>query len=116
MSGGDERDDFLGSDYAVVQLAPSWGLFSLTFFLAALAAPYWVYELPIAFRHGWQRPVLVPAATALLALLGFVVALLGRNSRRHPGLARLGLFLNGVICGLLLVLTVALMVWWTWRR
>lgn len=111
----DDRDEFLGSDYAVVKVAPSLGLVSLSFFVAALASPYWVYYLPLRFEHSWQRPVLVPIVTFVLALLGLLGGFFGRRSK-HPGLARLGLFLNGVICGLMLLMIAGLVVWWHWRR
>lgn len=100
-------DDLLGGEYAPVSLRVSWGLVSIVCGLAALTARYWAWYLPLDLP--WhQRPMVSPVVTLILGLLGLAIA---GAVRHRGGMARIGLFLNGTICGILALLAVAVLIW-----
>ena len=105
-------DGMWGGEYAVVSFAPSWNLLSVLCALLALSTRYWVWYLPIQTTHSWQRPMLVPAFSVGLGLVGLAIALV---ARRFGDRSRAGLFLNAVICGVALVLALAMAAWWLRR-
>jgi hypothetical protein len=104
-------DDLLGDEYSPIALRPSWSLLSILFALLALSSRYWAWRLPIELGP-WQRPLLAPLATVACSALGLAIAV---AIRRQSGLARFALFLNGVICGLILLIIVAILLWWRLR-
>jgi hypothetical protein len=104
-------DDLLGDEYSPIALRPSWSLLSIGFALLALTSRYWAWRLPMALSY-WQRPLLAPVATVVCSGIGLAIALV---IRRQGGLARFALFLNGVICGLIVLIIVAILLWWRLR-
>lgn len=106
-------EELWGGEYATVSFLPGWNALSTLCALLALSARYWVRFLPIETQYAWQRPLLVPAASVGLGVVGLLVALAGR---RFGDRSRAGLFLNAVICSVAFLLALALVVWWTWRR
>lgn len=111
---GEERlgDEMWGGEYAVVSFRPSWNVVSVICALLALSTRYWVWYLPIETGKSWQRPMLVPLFSVALGLVGLAIALVGR---RFGDQSRAGLFLNGTICAVALLLAAAMMLWWARR-
>jgi hypothetical protein len=98
MSARSEPSD---DAYAPLEAPDIVPLLSFVCFSASLAARPIARLLPLGFRR-YPYGVVLPAAIAAgLALLGFLLALwAARRGRDRRGLARIGIFLNGVVLAL----------------
>ena len=105
-------EEMWGGEYAVVSVRPSWNALSVLCALLALSTRYWVWYLPIETTHSWQRPMLMPLFSVGLGLAGLAIALV---ARRYGDRSRAGLFLNAVICGVALLMALAMTAWWLRR-
>ena len=86
-------------DYQVIRLSISWGALSILAFVAILV-------LQLFSRHlGISLPQMI-GATALLGLGGFAIGLVGLRFGRAPGAARVGVFLNGAVLGIFLLVPI----------
>ncbi len=96
-----------GDEYEVVPITPSWGTLSLGFFVLALMA-----RPVVRLFVGWSpdRPYLLPllmgVATPVVGLIGLLFGWLGWRRSSSKVIARVGMFLNGTIV-LLTVLLIA---------
>lgn len=106
ISTASERDEA----YAPLEAPDILPLLALLCFAGSLASRVLVRLLPDAWRvYPWGATLPVFLA-ALLALVGFAMALYSSRRRRRRGLARLALFLNGVVL-FLTSLAAAGMIW-----
>ncbi|MEM7351793.1 MAG: hypothetical protein AAF657_13430 [Acidobacteriota bacterium] len=78
-------------DYEVIRLSISWGMLSLLAFASLLTVQLFG---PRVFGMAFERAV---ALTLPLSLGGFVLGLVGLRYGDGPQIARLGVFLNGVV-------------------
>ncbi len=90
---GNEFDD----DYQVIRLRISWGFLSIIAFVGILA-------LQID-TLGVSLPQMI-GGTLVLAISGFVLGLIGLKFGRSRGAARAGVFLNGTVLGLFVLVAV----------
>ncbi len=97
-----------GDEYEVVPVTPSWGTLSLAFFLLALVA-----HPVIRLLAGWSpnRPFMIPLlvglSTPIIGLIGLILGWIGWRRSPSKVAARVGMFLNGtvVLLALLLIMT-----------
>ncbi len=84
-------------DYEVISLKISWASLSILFFLLTLPADYLLQFLPWRPRRIWFWPLVPPLVYFGLSVLGFLSGWLGLNLSAHRGVAKTGMFLNGVV-------------------
>jgi len=89
--------DLIGDEYDVVALRLRWGGLSVAFFLASLLSPYLLRLQPWRPEELWRWPLVKVLAVAATALVGLVAGLVGVRYSPARGLARTGVFLNGVV-------------------
>ncbi|MEM7584139.1 MAG: hypothetical protein AAF560_12200 [Acidobacteriota bacterium] len=85
-------------DYDVIQISLNWGFLSLLAFLTIVTFQMFGTD----FLH--LRLTHVIFSTLVLAPVGFVLGLIGLKFGRSPQIARVGVFLNGVVIFCVLVL------------
>ena len=85
------------SDYEVIPLRLSWAGLSILLFLLTLPARDLLQLLPWRPEPIWVWPLIPPLVIFGLSLLGFFSGLLGLKLSARRGLARTGMFLNGVV-------------------
>ncbi len=102
-------------DYQVISVRVSWAGLSLVFFGLTMASDYLLHLQPWRPRQIWAWPLMKPLAVLALSSLGFVAGWLGLRFSDSRGLAKAGMFLNGV--PLAIVLSIALVWGWivAWR-
>ncbi|MEM6453683.1 MAG: hypothetical protein AAF772_01175 [Acidobacteriota bacterium] len=107
----DDLADVVGDAYAPVSLRPSWGLLSIVCFLLILPSRRLAWMLVAPVWGGQVAAYAAPLLTPGLALLGLGFAWLGQRAGRSRGMpstsARIGLFLNGIAFGLVLLMILA---------
>ena len=95
------RSEAIDDAYSPLEAPDVVPLLSFLCFSASLAARPIVRLLPPELRRPPWGVLAAPAMAAALALLGFLLALwASRRARGRRGLARIGLFLNGVVLAL----------------
>ncbi len=98
MGAPETESTFAGleDDYQVIRFRIGWGTLSILSFAAILAIQLFGRWLEISL----VRSII---ATALLAIGGLVLGLIGLKFGRARGAARVGVFLNGAVIGILLL-------------
>ncbi len=91
-------------DYEVISLKLSWASLSILFFLLTLPADYLLQFLPWRPRQIWMWPLVPPLVYFGLSILGFFSGLLGLWFSERRRLAKAGLFLNGVVLAIVLLM------------
>lgn len=100
-----------GDEYEVVPITPSWGALSLGFFVLALMA-----RPVVRLFVGWSpdQPYLLPlvasVSTPIVGLIGLLFGWLGWRRSSSKVVARVGMFLNGTIVLLTVVLIAVFMI------
>ncbi len=84
-------------DYEVISLKISWAVLSILFFLLTLPARDLLQLLPWRPQRIWIWPLIPPLVIFGLSLTGLLSGLLGLKFSAHKGIARAGMFLNGVV-------------------
>ncbi len=97
-------------DYQVISLKISWASLSIFFFLLTLPADYLLQFLPWRPRRIWMWPLVPPLAYFGLSALGFLAGWIGLKFSDRRGLAKAGMFLNGVVLAIVLAMAA---VWYT---
>jgi hypothetical protein len=92
----DDPPPFDEGEYAVLQVPDAWHVLSLVFFAAALGARYLVRLLPSG-RGIFYRPVLTAFSVPVLAALGLLFGLVGLRRPATRSIARVAVFLNGIV-------------------
>ncbi len=92
---GDDADN----DYQVIRLSISWGATSIIAFAGILI----IQRFPSAL--GISLPQMI-GGTALLAITGLALGLIGLKFGRSRGAARIGTFLNGTVLGLFVLVPI----------
>lgn len=95
--------DVFGDEYEVVSLRLSWGGLSLFLFLLTLPAPYLLRLQPWRPAQSWMLPLVPVVTIAILSLLGLVADLIGLRFSDRPGMAKIGVLLNAVVVGCILL-------------
>lgn len=98
-----DRDDPFTAEYATISLRPSWGKLSLATFLLCIPADAWTDWLPWQPANYWQRPLVPVIAIFFLGLVGLVFAALGLRTDENRTAARIGLWLNMIAVGVVLL-------------
>lgn len=93
------------TEYETVSLGLSWGGVSIAFFLLTLASPYLMRYLPWDPPQPWTAPLLWIPVVLASSLIGLLAGGLGYWRSKHNSKAKLGLALNGLVFGLLLLAT-----------
>ena len=101
--------------YEVVRLRFSWAGTSLLLFALSLPMPYIMDWIPLRLPAYWMRPAAWVPAVFLLTALGTLCAFIGYRRSANRSLAKLGLFLNGVVVGLLLLFVLAIVLIFSFR-
>ena len=91
-------------DYEVISLGISWSNLSILLFLLTLPANYLLQFLPWRPDPIWLWPLVPPLVILGLSFLGAVSGLLGLRFSEARGVARAGLFLNGVVLAIVLAI------------
>lgn len=104
------------SEYAVVKLRPSWGLLSIALALLSLPLRFWARHLPWHPRQYWYEPGRMLLGILALSAAGALVGWLGLHYGRSRGLAKIGLFLNVTVAGVLLLFAGFLMFYFRFLR
>ncbi|MEM9554754.1 MAG: hypothetical protein AAGC60_10880 [Acidobacteriota bacterium] len=96
-------DEPFGAEYSTITVRPSWGTLSIVTFLLAIPADAWTDWLPWQPENYWQRPLVPVLAIFVLSLVGIACALLGLRNADQRTAARIGLWLNGIALGVVLL-------------
>ncbi|MCP3956221.1 MAG: hypothetical protein GY719_00015 [bacterium] len=94
-------------DYEVISLGISWASLSILLFLLTLPANYLLPFLPWRPQRIWLWPLVPPLVILGLSFLGTVSGWLGLRFSEARGVAKAGLFLNGVVLAIVLVIAAA---------
>ncbi len=92
----------MDDDYQVISLKVSWASLSILFFLLTLPADYLLQFLPWRPRRIWLWPLIPPLVYFGLSVLGFFSGWVGLKFSARRGLAKAGIFLNGVVLAIVL--------------
>lgn len=92
-------------DYEVISLKISWAALSILSFLLTLPARDLLQLLPWRPQNIWLWPLVPPMVILGLSILGFLFGALGLKYSAHRGMAKIGMFLNGVVLAIVLALT-----------
>jgi hypothetical protein len=92
-------------EYGTLDLPDGWHVASLAFFALSLGARFLVKLLP-AGRYFFPRVLLPGIAVFTLAALGLICGLIGLRKIRGRGIAKVGVFLNGVVLALAVLATI----------
>ncbi|MEM1182773.1 MAG: hypothetical protein AAGM22_30795 [Acidobacteriota bacterium] len=103
------------SEYAVIELTPSWGLLSIALGLFSLPFYRAARYLPWHPTHHWFRPGEMVLAMAAVATAGIFFGWLGVRSKRSQTLSKIGLFLNVTIVGVLALFVSVLLIYFRLR-
>ncbi len=101
------QDRVSGADYEVISLKISWAVLSILFFLLTLPARDLLQLLPWRPQRIWIWPLIPPLVILGLSLLGFFAGLLGLKFSANKGIAKTGVFLNGVVAAIILAIAAA---------
>ncbi len=96
------------SAYSSIEFGAVWEMVSLACFALALSLHYlpdWLVPLPDTPFNRFFLPIL---AVSGLALIGILFGWIGKRRSRRPGLARIGIFLNSIVLGLIGLLILVL--------
>ncbi len=93
--------------YETVSLRETWGVLSIFTFIASLGTGQILRLLPWRLRGYDMIPPLAVTLVPVLTGLGLLFALLGRRR----GLARIGLWANGLAFGLGMTLVLLILIW-----
>lgn len=85
-------------EYEVVGLRLSWTGASYLLLVLALGAYFFLSHFPWQPGTRWILPFVASASTPVLALAGAITAYVGLRRTKAPGLSRLSLVLNGLVC------------------
>ena len=107
--------DAIGGEYEVVSLRLSWGALSLTFFLLTLPARTLLDLQPWRPAQIWMWPLMPVVAIAALSLLGLLAGLLGLRLSDGRGMAKVGVLLNAVVLGCILLVFLVMMAIFAFR-
>ncbi len=91
-------------DYEVIALRISWPMVSIGCFLLTLPAKYLLGFLPWRPQPIWLWPLVPPLVIFGLSILGFVVGWIGFRYSERQGLAKVGMFLNGVVLAIVVLM------------
>ncbi len=91
-------------DYQVISLKISWASLSILFFLLTLVADYLLHLQPWRPQRIWLWPLMPPLAYFGLSLLGVLSGGLGLLFSAGGGLAKAGMFLDGVVLAIFLLI------------
>ncbi len=98
LSSGPYVNPSDGDDYGVVHVSLSWGFLSLLAFLVVVTFQLFGSEvLHLQFNY-------IIFSTLILSPVGFVLGLIGLKFGRSPQIAKVGVFLNGVVLFCIFVL------------
>lgn len=89
-------------DYEVISLKISWASLSILFFLLTLPARDLLQLLAWRPQRIWLWPLIPPLVIFGLSLIGLLMGLLGLKLSAHKGIAKTGIFLNGVVAAIIL--------------
>ncbi|MEM7584377.1 MAG: hypothetical protein AAF560_13395 [Acidobacteriota bacterium] len=88
-------------DYEVISLRVSWPVLSVGCFVLALPAKYLLQFLPWRPQQIWIWPLIPPLVILGLSTVGFALGLIGLRFSERRGLAKTGVFLNGVVLAII---------------
>ena len=97
--------NYTEGEYGTLDLPDGWHVVSLACFALSLVARFLVKLLP-AGHYFFPRVLLPGIAVFTLAALGLLCGLLGLRKIRGRGLAKVGVFLNGVVLALAVLATI----------
>lgn len=107
--------DAIGDEYEAVSLRPSWGAVSLIFFLLTLPAKTLLRLQPWRPAQLWMWPLVPVVAIAVLSFLGLLAGLLGLRLSESRGMAKIGVLLNAVVLGCILLVFLAMVAIFAFR-
>ena len=94
-------------DYEVIPVKISWAVLSVLCFLLTLPARYLLQFLPWRPQRIWMWPLIPPLVILGLSAVGFVAGWVGFYVSESRGVARAGMFLNGVVLAIVLAIAAA---------
>ena len=92
-------------DYEVISLKISWASLSILCFLSTLPAKYLLQFLPWRPQRIWMWPLVPPLVILGLSVAGFAAGWIGLYLSANRGMAKTGMFLNGVVLAIVLAIT-----------
>lgn len=96
-----------GEDYEVVSFRVSWAGLSIFLFLLTLSGRYLLELQPWRPDPIWLWSRVVPVILLGLSSLGFLAGWIGWKTSKRRGMAKLGMFLNGVVATIILLVGAA---------
>ena len=94
-------------DYEVIPVKISWASLSILCFLLTLPARYLLQFLPWRPQRIWMWPLVPPLVILGLSLVGFAAGWIGFYFSASRGVAKTGMFLNGVVLTIVLAIAAA---------
>lgn len=95
--------EYVDNEYAAIDLRLNGGVLSLSLFGLQLVTPYLVKLQPWRPTKIWLWPLVTPGALFILASLGLLCGLWARRRSKKSAAVRLGVLLNAVVFGILLL-------------
>ena len=89
-------------DYEVIPIKISWASLSVFCFLLTLPARYLLQFLPWRPQRIWMWPLIPPLVILGLSTVGFAAGWIGLYFSSSRGVAKTGMFLNGVVLAIVL--------------